>query len=305
MSAPLASVKNRVGYIGGSDGPALWAHYELGEKLYGKDASDIYDVFTGAAEGFEGNYYTERGNEEEGGILDALEAVVGPIIRNPAPIFAKTWPWLRVHLDGRGVNNDRMLAEAKWTSKVDTTLEERPWRFDIQMQLQMLCVADAEGGKVEDLRSVLGLKVRNRAPQFAVVEPDPVIIAKLTKILDTFGEAVRKRQRPQPIVETCDDVVVEANDEALALYRRLREVQSEKDNLEAEEKLLRQGIADFLGECDVLAFEGKTLATNRLAKPRVSFDSKAFKAEHADLFAEFSSVGEPERQFRLARREKR
>ena len=229
--------------------------------------------------------------------------MVGPLERNPAPIHAKRWPWLRVHLDARGINNRLMLGEAKWTNKADASLTERPSYYYTQQQLQMLAVADAEDLDVSKMVNVLGMKVRHKEPQFEVVKPDPDMLAKLEVCLARFGEAVAKRERPEPIEDPNQDVEIEASDQVIEYFEKIRRLQNEQDMIAGEIDALKGKIRDRMGDADVLMLDGHALAYNRLSAP-TRFNGKAFKAEHPALHEEFSSTKEPVRVFRLAPRRK-
>jgi hypothetical protein len=152
--------------------------------------------------------------------------------------------------------------------------------------------------------NVLAMKVRKKMSRPEPVKPDLEWMAKMVSVLEKFGEAIEKKQRPEPIVLPDDDVVVEATSVVMAHFERIRLLQNEQDMIAAEIDALKAKIRDRMGDADVLMHDGHTLAYNRAATP-TRFDGKAFKAEHPGLYEEFSSTKDPERVFRLAPRRKK
>lgn len=92
---------------------------------------------------------------------------------------------------------------------------------------------------------------------------------------------------------------VEASDEIIQEAVELESVNRQIDELKERKEELQGLITSFMGESDTLAVAGRTIATWKTSKPRVTFDSTTFKAKHPDLYTQYCKEGKPSRRFLL------
>ena len=93
--------------------------------------------------------------------------------------------------------------------------------------------------------------------------------------------------------------IIEASDEMLTTYTRLKEVREEIARSEAEKEELEAKIKIGFGDAEAISYGGQTLATWKTAKDSAKFDSKAFGKAHPDLAQEFTKIVPGTRRFIL------
>lgn len=84
---------------------------------------------------------------------------------------------------------------------------------------------------------------------------------------------------------------VEATSEVFDWIGQRALLLSDAKSMEDEAKALQLKIAQFMETADTLTFNGKRVMTYKTQKGRESFDAAAFKAEHADLAAQYTKQG--------------
>jgi len=141
------------------------------------------------------------------------------------------------------------------------------------------------------------------------VEADKELQEMLLEAEIAFWKRVIDRDPPEPV--TYSDMIakfgkksvsnaVTAPQEVLDAVMQLRSIREVMKDLEAQEEAAKTVILGALGENDTLIdVDGKTLATWRLAKAAQRFDTKAFQAEHKELYQQYLVTGEPSRRFLL------
>lgn len=93
--------------------------------------------------------------------------------------------------------------------------------------------------------------------------------------------------------------IIEASDELLAAYTRLKEVRTEIAKAEAEKEELEAKIKIGFGDAEAISYGGQTLATWKASKESAKFDSKAFCQAHPDLAQSFTKTVPGTRRFIL------
>lgn len=93
--------------------------------------------------------------------------------------------------------------------------------------------------------------------------------------------------------------IIEVGEEVLTAYTELKGVRAELDALERRKAELEDRIKMGFGDAEAISYGGQTLATWKAARDSEKFDSKAFRAAHPDLAAQFSSVQPGSRRFIL------
>ena len=113
-----------------------------------------------------------------------------------------------------------------------------------------------------------------------------------------------------PDCQTADDVAfrfrkslaksIQATPEIVTTINELCQVREAAKRIKEQEEKLKLSIMGIMGECDTLVgLNGKPLATWKSDKASARFDADAFKAAHADLYAQFLKTGESSRRFLL------
>lgn len=92
---------------------------------------------------------------------------------------------------------------------------------------------------------------------------------------------------------------VECDDKAALQVERLREVKADIATLESEEKQLTERLQLIMGDADTLMNNGMVVVTWKSSKPSARFDTKRFKAEHADLYQSYCATVDGTRRFIL------
>lgn len=93
--------------------------------------------------------------------------------------------------------------------------------------------------------------------------------------------------------------IVEASDEMLTAYTRLKEVREELARAEAEKEELEAKIKIGFGDAEAISYGGQTLATWKASKESAKFDSKAFCQAHPNLAQSFTKTVPGTRRFIL------
>lgn len=93
--------------------------------------------------------------------------------------------------------------------------------------------------------------------------------------------------------------IIEASDEIMTAYTRLKEVRAEIAKAETEKEELEAKIKIGFGDAEAISYGGQTLATWKASKESAKFDSKAFCKAHPDLAQEFTKVTPGSRRFLL------
>ncbi|MCR4300663.1 MAG: YqaJ viral recombinase family protein [Sulfuricaulis sp.] len=130
----------------------------------------------------------------------------------------------------------------------------------------------------------------------------------LAKRLAAFWALVRSGEAPP--VTTPEDAralyprsalgwQVIASPEIAQMCTKLAALKTHGDELEEQQRTLEAAIKAHMGEAEALVFDGATLATWKSSAPAQRLDTKALKAAHPDICAQFTAAGEPSRRFLL------
>ena len=147
-------------------------------------------------------------------------------------------------------------------------------------------------------------------PELYEIPADPELQTLLIEAEKEFWQRVVEGN-PPPLVSYADAVqrygksgavgIVLAPEEASIQVNDLRAVREEIKALEAKEETLKGKLIIVLGDTgDTLVDPtGKLLATYKIAKGRVTVDTKALEREYPLIYAQLLRVGEPSRRFLL------
>lgn len=116
--------------------------------------------------------------------------------------------------------------------------------------------------------------------------------------VEKFAAQVQAGTPPMPTslaevneVWPSEQAEVEATDEVFDWVGQRAVLMSDAQEMEKEAKALQLKVAQFMQSADTLTFNGKKVLTYKTQKGRESFDSASFKAEHADLAAQYTRQG--------------
>jgi len=122
---------------------------------------------------------------------------------------------------------------------------------------------------------------------------EELVIAKAT----TFWNEYVLKDIPPPVQSEADCQTlfskgdpaksIEAKEETLELTKRLQLLNREIDIREEEISSIKQSIMNQMGEAELLAYQGRTLATWKAPKPSFRLDSKRFELEHPELASNY------------------
>ena len=204
-----------------------------------------------------------------------------------------------------GLTDDGRLLEIKTASRGDEWGEpgtdEIPDAYMCQVQHYMMIT----GLPVADVV----VSIAGKMPEIYEVPADREIHEILMdRECGFWNEHVMKRIPPD--YQTVDDISlkfrrsaarsIQAEPEVIAAIKELYQVREAIKRIKNQEERLKLVVMAALGECDTLAdATGKPLATWKSAKATARFDTDAFRAAHADLYAQFLKTGESSRRFLL------
>lgn len=122
---------------------------------------------------------------------------------------------------------------------------------------------------------------------------EELVIAKAT----TFWNECVLKDIPPPVQSEADCQIlfskgdpaksIEAKEETLELTKRLQLLNHEIDIREEEISSIKQSIMSQMGEAELLAYQGRTLATWKAPKPSFRLDSKALKLDHPEIASNY------------------
>lgn len=292
----LEWLKTRQTGIGGSDVAAI-----LGLSKW-KTPLDVYNAKIAENPVEESNASIEWGNRLEPVIRQKYADVTGIPVTIPNTTFRHPeHPFMIANVDG--LLPDGSVLEIKTARSGadwgEEGTDEIPEYYLTQVQHYMAVT----GAKMCDVAVLIG------ASDFRIyhVDFDPEIAAMLIEEEKAFWQRVIDRNPPAPrtyaeasaAFPRSKAQAVEASDEILHEAIELESVNRQIDELKERKEELQGLITSFMGESDTLATAGRTIATWKTSKPRVTFDSATFKAKHPDLYAQYLKEGVASRRFLL------
>jgi len=282
--------------IGGSDAAAV-----LGLSRYRTPLQVYYEKIGEAPAQIE-NTAMKMGKLLEPVVLQLYADESGREVRRiPGLIQSTDYPFMVASLDG--YTQDSRVVEAKTSGHGadwgDDGTDEIPTEYILQVQHYMAMT----GFEVADV----AVLISGRDFRMYEVPADPELHDMMRQRFAEFWARVERQEPPEPtcqadILRYCkaqEGHVIATSEalEALSMLRKVREdiqaLESRKDELQsAIMACLAMGGGDTLTDC-----QGKALVTWKTTKPRTTFDTKTFQAEHPDLYAKYLREGEPGRRF--------
>lgn len=285
--------------IGGSDVAAI-----MGLSPW-KTAYQVYQDKRGEVKDFEGSAVMDWGKRMEPAIRQWYSDQTGRSVRLPDKIlYHPVHQFMLASLDG--FTDDNRVVEIK-TARYSKDWGEPgtnqiPESYMCQVQHYMAVT----GFPVTDVAVSIG----GGPPELYEIPADPELQTLLIEAEKEFWQRVVEGN-PPPLVSYADAVqrygksgavgIVLAPEEASGQVNDLRAVREEIKTLEVKEETLKGKLIIVLGDTgDTLVDPtGKLLATYKIAKGKVTVDTKALEKEYPLIYAQLLRVGEPSRRFLL------
>ena len=286
--------------IGGSDAGAV-----VGLNPY-KSPIDVYVEKTSEeVQAKEPNEAMRLGTDLEEYVAKRWEEATGKKVRRNNFMMAHDdYPWMVANVD-REVIGENAILECKTASPYSADKwkdGETPQHYVIQC-LHYMAVTGAE-------KCYLACLIFSKGLEYRVIERDEDTINALIDIEKEFwNEYVLKNQLPPPDGSDAADECIRAlypeseastyaslDETYISRCKRLDQITELKKELEDEEKMLKQEIQLEMKEAET-AFVGNYKVTWKTTKPRETFDTKKFKAEHPELVSNYIKIGKPSRRF--------
>lgn len=220
------------------------------------------------------------------------------VIDSSAPDFMfidKSKPFLRVSPDrlywlpDMPKNDDNKgILECKTTQKqIDADDLPKTWFCQLQMNL----------GVANYTKGALAWLSQGREFDYVNVDFNADFYGWLSGEIEKFW-VDNIQGKKEPDIVSVDDVLkkfarpndgktVEASEEVWAHVLKLREARKALAELEEQAKISEDAIKMFLSDADTLTRAGEPLVTWR-SSTSARLDTKAFKADHADLYAKYA-----------------
>jgi putative phage-type endonuclease len=122
---------------------------------------------------------------------------------------------------------------------------------------------------------------------------EELVIAKATTfwnehVLKNIPPPVQSEADCQTLFSKGDSAKsIEAKEETLELAKRLQLLNHEINIREEEISSIKQSIMSQMGEAELLAYQGRTLATWKAPKPSFRLDSKALELDHPEIASNY------------------
>lgn len=202
--------------------------------------------------------------------------------------------------DAKHNDNNKGILECKTTQrKIDADDIPQHWFCQLQYQLG---VAELQHGSLAWLTAgrEFGYKEIDFVPEFY-----EYLIAEVERFWVDNIEGGKEPASTAP-----DDIllrythtdplkVIEADDDVYDVYRELKRLRETAADLDAAQEALEDKLKLQLGDAETLSYHGETIATWKATKPTARFDTKAFRAAHPELAAQYTTTAAGTRRFTL------
>lgn len=284
---------NRRKGIGGSDAAAV-----LGLSKW-KTAYDVFLDKTGQSEPTPDNDAMLWGRLLEPVIRQQYADRTGREVAMPSMLTDAKSPYIVANVDG--LCDDRVL-EIKTARTAKDWGEEGTDEVPMQYFLQCQHYLMVTGKPVADVAVLIG------SADFRIytVEANEKLFGVMRTAYAEFWNGHVLTGTPPEAVSYADAVAqyrqsdgtsIEATPDVVKALDALSDIQTAMKDYERQEELLKGTIMSFMGNHETLTVDGLTRVSWKTSKAAERFDSKAFKAAHPDLAAEFTKPGAPSRRF--------
>ncbi len=231
------------------------------------------------------------------------KASAGDIIYvHPEKDFLRVTPdrtyWLDPH--GKKSEANKGILECK-TSQLTISPDDIPPQYFCQVQYQM--------GVMQKDHAALAWLTRGRDFGYTYIDFNPEFFAYMVEQVEKFwNECVIGGNEPE--LTSSDDVLlkysspdlgktIEAGDEIVSTYSRLKDVRENRLKLEKEEDALMETLKVFCSDAEAITYGGDVLATWKQGKDSSKFDKDAFARENPELYAKYVKTVSGSRRFSL------
>ncbi len=281
--------------IGGTDVAAI-----LGISKW-RTPLDVYLSKVGEAVESEDNESMDWGRRLEPVIRQAYCDKVGTQVVVPSELMrSQEHPFMIANVDG--LTSDRVLEIKTARSGADwgePGTDEIPDYYLTQVQHYMTVT----GKTLCDVAVLIG------ASDFRIytVKNDPELASLIVNAEAEFWKLVEAHQQPEPrSLEECKAAfpisrpnAIEADGDIAKALKTLAQIETELATLKETESSIKAKVQAYMKDNDTLTVGGVTAVTWKSAKPRQTFDTKAFQTAHPDLYKQFIKEGAPSRRFLL------
>lgn len=283
-------IVDRRTYLGGPAAASV-----VGVNPY-RTAVNLWQFLTGRQQQDDPSEAMQAGLLLEGAVLDYAERQLGKLERG---VFLRDreLPYLAGHLDALTAEGD--VVEAKTSRSRDGWGEPGSNQIPFAYHVQALHYMGLSGARQCWVPVLFG------GLTFAMylVPRDDDLIRQLRAACVVWWTKYIETDCPPP-PETAEDIAllfprstergVQAGDATYEAYRHLLDVRERQKVLDAEREALEGTLKAAMLDAGALLRGDQTLATWRTTTSK-RFDTTAFKAAHADLYAEFSQPVESRR----------
>lgn len=286
-------LSNRRKGIGGSDAAAV-----LGLSKW-KTAYDVFLDKTGQSEPTPDNDAMLWGRLLEPVIRQQYADRTGREVAMPEMLTMADKPYIVANVDGLCADRVLEIKTAR-TSKEwgEEGTDEVPMQYFMQCQHYLMVT----GKPVADVAVLIG------SADFRIytVEANEKLFGVMQTAYAEFWNNHVLTGTPPEAVSYADAVArykqsngqsIEATPEIVAALDALADASEKVKEAEKLEEDLKGKIMTFMGENETLTVDGLTRVSWKTSKAAERFDSKAFKAAHPDLAAEFTKPGTASRRF--------
>ncbi len=222
------------------------------------------------------------------------------LIRSKAKPYMQVSPDRTYWLDSGRSSDNKGILECK-TTQLPIDGDDLPKHWFCQIQYQ-LGVAEMQQGSIAWL-------TQGREFGYRDIALAPEFFAWLSEEAERFyTDYIVGDAEPSPISvrdvllkynRHTDDKVIEVSEDIYKAYEELKDLRQGIAEMEQKKEDLEIQIKMVFEDAEAISYNGQTLATWRASKPSERFDTKAFRAAHPELAAEFTQTVQGTRRFLL------
>ncbi len=229
-----------------------------------------------------------------GAVIDP-ESVGDWIAYNPERPCLRVSPDRLYTLDGQ-----QCVLECK-TTRIGIDTDDLPVQYIIQLMYQMHVLGVERGALawIDTTRAKFDYTFIDYSPEFGKVIEDEVVRFWCDYIV---GAKIPSAACPTDILDRfpmATATEVEANAEICTVLDELTALNYELKEMNARKEALTSRLQNYMGTNERLTYRGEIVAVWKNVNGAARFDSKRFKAEHADIYEQYITQTAATRRFTL------
>ena len=270
-----------------------------------RSAMDVYFDKVGESEPIEDNLNMRLGRDLEPVIKKLFEEETGLTVRNDNKIrIDEEHLFITTNLDGMVVG-EKVPIEYKTMGKWDGEISDT---YYTQLQHQMMVTKTSH---IYFVALVLGYNKNLIIEKFD--RDDDFITEMRQELINFWNNNVLTKSPPNPIsLEDVNKMFKRSEDgsrksadkEIKDKCHYLNDLFYRKKQLEESIKNEKKEILSFMGENEIMEFQGIPIATWKSTKDRMKFDNKSFSKDHPKLYEDYLINTGSYRRFNLKNMEK-